>query len=145
PAVRYTVCYSSEFDERVDGIIYGAAAGLGYATMMNIQYIVVNGGVNLGVGAIQAAVNALAQATFAGVMGYFLGRAKFEGMGPLWLSAGLTLAAVLNGVVTYVLGQVTSVGVTLRHPASNEWAGLVVAVIVAGVTFVVLFALIRRL
>ena len=30
-AVRYSIFYSAEFDERVDGIIYGAAAGLGYA------------------------------------------------------------------------------------------------------------------
>ena len=37
-ALRYTVYYSPEFDERVDGIIYAAAAGLGYATTLNLQY-----------------------------------------------------------------------------------------------------------
>ena len=36
-AVRYTVFRSDEFDEPVDGIIYGAAAGLGYATMIQHQ------------------------------------------------------------------------------------------------------------
>ena len=45
-AVRYTVFFSNEFDERVDGIIYGAAAGLGYATLLNMQYIVGNNGVD---------------------------------------------------------------------------------------------------
>jgi RsiW-degrading membrane proteinase PrsW (M82 family) len=140
-AVRYTVFYSSEFDERVDGIIYGAAAGLGYATMLNLQYIVSNNGVDLGIGVMRVAATALAQASFAGVVGYFLGIAKFERKGPLWLPLGLTLAAVLNGVVSYVLGQVTR----LSGFSFNPWYGLVVAVIIAGGTFYALFMLIRRL
>ena len=144
-AVRYTVYYSPEFDERVDGIIYGAASGLGYATVLNLQYVLGNGGVNLGVGAIHVAISALAQASFAGVMGYFLGRAKFEPMGPFWLPAGLLIAAVLNGIVSYVLGEVTSLNTTVRASAFNDWYGLIVAVVVAGATFVALFAVIRRL
>jgi protease PrsW len=144
-AVRYTVFNSVEFDERVDGIIYGAAAGLGYATMTNLQYIMDNGGVGLGVGAIQVAITALAHASFSGVVGYFLGRAKFENMGPFWMPLGLTLAAVLNGIVTFVLGEVTTLTTTFRNSDPNHWLGLVVAAIVAGGTFAVLFAIIRRL
>jgi RsiW-degrading membrane proteinase PrsW (M82 family) len=144
-AVRYTAFRSSEFDERVDGIVYMAAAGLGYATAMNLEYILGNGGVNLGVGVIQTSINALAQASFAGVVGYFMGRAKFDNMGPFWMPLGLTLAAVLNGVVTYLLGEVTSLGTTVRASAFNNWLGLIVAVIIAGATFAVLFVLIRRL
>jgi RsiW-degrading membrane proteinase PrsW (M82 family) len=140
-SVRYTVFYSSEFDERVDGIIYGAAAGLGYATVLNLQYVISNGGVDLGVGVMRVATSALAQASFAGVVGYFLGIAKFERKGPLWMPMGITLAAVLNGVTSYVLGEVTKIG----GFALNPWYGLVVAVIIAGGTFAALFTLIRRL
>lgn len=43
-AVRYSVYRSMEFDERMDGIIYGTAAGLGYATMLNVNYVVSSGG-----------------------------------------------------------------------------------------------------
>jgi protease PrsW len=144
-AVRYTVFNSVEFDERVDGIIYGAAAGLGYATMTNLDYIVSNGGVDLGVGAIRVAVTALAHASFAGVTGYFLGRAKFENMGPFWLPLGLLLAATLNGIVTYVVGEVPTLTTSLENSDPNHWLGLVVAALVAGGTFAVLFAIIRRL
>jgi len=139
--IRYTVYHSPEFDERVDGIIYGAAIGLGYATVLNITYILDHNGVDLGVGAIQVAVVALAHASFSGVIGYFLGRAKFERMGPVWLPLGLTLAAILNGVVTHVLRVVPTLGGFGYYP----WYGLVVAAIVAGVTFFILFRLIRRL
>lgn len=139
-AVRYTVFQSAEFDERVDGIIYGAAAGLGFATMLNIRYVVERNGVDIGVGVIQIAVTALAHASFSGVMGYFLGRAKFERMGPLWLPLGLALAATLNGLVSYTLRQLPLIG----DFAFNPWYGLIAAGLIAVVTFAVLFSIIRR-
>lgn len=138
-AVRYSVFNSREYDERVDGIIYGAAAGLGYATMLNIAYVIGNGGVDLGIGAVRVAVLALAHASFAGVTGYFLGRAKFENRGPFWLPVGLFLAALLNGIVTAVLGEIARAG--LRPTPMN---GLIVAAVLAAVTFIVLFVLMRR-
>lgn len=138
-AVRYSVFNSREYDERVDGIIYGAAAGLGYATMLNIAYVIGNGGVDLGVGAVRVAVLALAHASFAGVTGYFLGRAKFENRGPFWLPVGLFLAALLNGIVTAVLGEISRVG--LRPTPMN---GLILAAVLAAATFIVLFVLMRR-
>ncbi len=138
-AVRYSIFNSQEFDERVDGIIYGAAAGLGYATMLNVAYVIGNGGVDLGVGAIRIAVLALAHASFAGITGYFLGRAKFENRGPFWLPVGLFLAALLNGIVTAVLGEISRAG--LRPTPLN---GLIAAAVLAAATFIVLFVLMQR-
>jgi len=138
-AVRYSIFRSVEFDERIDGIIYGAAAGLGYATFLNVQYVLQNGGVDLGIGAVRIAVIALAHASFAGVTGYFLGRAKFENRGPFWLPAGLLLAAILNGVVSTLLKEITRSG--LRATPMN---GLIFASVVAAATFVILFIIMRR-
>nr|CAA9219455.1 hypothetical protein AVDCRST_MAG63-400 [uncultured Armatimonadetes bacterium] len=141
-AVRYTVFDSPEYDQRVDGIIYGASAGLGYATVVNILYVVERQGVDLAVGAINVAVATLAHASFAGLMGYFLGRAKFDSMGPFWLPIGLLISATLNGVVTYLLGQVVLLG---NGFDVNPINGLIVAVALAGATFALLFRHIRRL
>lgn len=138
-AVRYTIFRSAEFDERIDGIIYGAAAGLGYATMLNITYVVSHGGVELGVGAIRIAMTALAQASFAGLTGYFLGRAKFENMGPIWLPGGLLLSAVLNGLVTTAIGEISRSGLQ-----ATPLRGMILASVIAALTFGVLFTIIRR-
>jgi RsiW-degrading membrane proteinase PrsW (M82 family) len=138
-AVRYSVFRSAEFDERIDGIIYGAAAGLGYATFLNVQYVLQNGGVDLGIGAVRVAIIALAHASFAGVTGYFLGRAKFENRGPFWLPAGLLLAATLNGVVSTLIGEITRSG--LRPTPLN---GLILAAVVAAAIFIILFVIMRR-
>ena len=140
-AVRYTIFYSEEFDERADGILYGAAAGLGYATLLNVSYVLENNGVHLGTGAVQVSVNALAHASFGGVMGYFLSRAKFESMGPIWLPLGLILVSVLDGAVTFALRELPLLGGLGYRP----WYGLVLAAAVAGVTFYVLFAISERL
>ena len=143
-AVRYSIYPLPEFDERVDGVVYGTAAGLGYATMLNVHYVVTSGGVNLQVGVIRVVVTALAQASFAGLTGYFLGRAKFEDEPVWWLPGGVALAAVLNGLFTTLRGELTTTGLGLTGGGFNPWPGLILAAIVAGVTFGVLFYLIRR-
>ncbi|OQY25754.1 MAG: hypothetical protein B6I34_01670, partial [Anaerolineaceae bacterium 4572_32.1] len=125
--------------ERIDGVIYGTAAGLGFATMLNIHYVASNAGVDLGMGVIRITVTALAQASFAGISGYFLGRAKFEEEPAWWLPLGVTIASVLNGVFTYVRGEIVAIG--LDYKPVN---GLILAAVVALATFVALYYLMRR-
>ncbi|UBV44117.1 PrsW family intramembrane metalloprotease (plasmid) [Deinococcus taeanensis] len=140
-AVRYTVFTTAHFDHRVDGVLYGASAGLGYATVLNMQYLLQHSGVDLGVGAIRMAVTALGQASFAGLTGYALGSAKFDRRGPLWLPAAVGGAALLNGAVSLLLRELPWVGGLSFRP---EY-GLVLAVMVAGATFAFLSARMRRL
>jgi RsiW-degrading membrane proteinase PrsW (M82 family) len=137
--VRYSVYMTPEFDERVDGIIYGTAAGLGFATVLNVHYVVANGGVDLYMGVLRMAVTTLAQASFAGITGYFLGRAKFEVEPVWWQASGLALAAVLNGLFTWVRSTITQVGLDV-----NPWWGFLLAGAVAGATFAALWYLMRR-
>lgn len=143
-AVRYTIYHSDEFDEVTDGIVYATAAGLGYATMLNIQFVLSNGGVDLGAGVIRMAVVALAQASFAGITGYFLGRAKFESEPIWWMPLGITLAAVMNGLFNWLRGRVVQSGVSLTGASVNPWLGLAFAAVVAFVTMGILVWLMRR-
>jgi RsiW-degrading membrane proteinase PrsW (M82 family) len=143
-AVRYSIYHSDEFDEPTDGVIYATAAGLGYATVLNIQFVVSNGGVNLGTGAITMAVVALAQASFSGITGYFLGRAKFESEQIWWMPLGITLAAVFNGLFNWMRGLVVQTNVSLTGASTNIWLGLVLAAVVAFATTGVVLWLVRR-
>lgn len=130
-AVRYSIYNSAEFDEATDGVVYATAAGLGYATVLNVMFVVQNGGVDLGAGIIRMAVVALAQAGFAGITGYFLGRAKFESEPLWWMPLGITLAAVANGLFNWARGEVTRGGVSLSGGTANPWSGLILAAVVA--------------
>ena len=143
-AVRFSIYNSQEFDEPTDGIIYATAAGLGYATVLNIHFVVANGGVDLGAGVIAMAVVALAQASFAGISGYFLGRAKFESNPIWWMPLGVTLAAIANGLFNWLRGQITRGGINLAGSTGNPWLGLLLAAVVAIAIMGLLVWLIRR-
>ncbi|MBI2333423.1 MAG: PrsW family intramembrane metalloprotease [Chloroflexi bacterium] len=143
-AVRYSIYHSDEFDEPTDGVVYATAAGLGYATVLNIQFVVSNGGVDLGTGILRMAVVALAQAAFSGITGYFLGRAKFESEQVWWMPLGISLAAIFNGLFNWLLGIVNQPTITLSGSTSNTWMGLVLAAVVALVTTGVILMLVRR-
>ncbi|MCA9918951.1 MAG: PrsW family intramembrane metalloprotease [Anaerolineales bacterium] len=127
-AVRFTVYQSAEFDESIDGIIYTTAVAIGYAVVLNINFVVSSGGVDLGSGAIRMVLTTLAQASFAGVVGYFLGRQKFEQRPFWWMPLGLTIAAALNSLFSFLRGTLSqgSLGTV------NNWVGLALAAVLAG-------------
>jgi RsiW-degrading membrane proteinase PrsW (M82 family) len=103
--VRYTVFLSEEFDERADGIIYGTAAGLGSAMLLNFHYVLDHPGLRLDVGTARIIVAALVLASLGGLVGYGLGQVKFERHSP-WFAAGFVVAsALLNGTFDWLLTE----------------------------------------
>lgn len=142
--LRLSVYDSREFDERTDGIIYGTAVGLGFATALNVAFVVESGGVDLGTGAIRVVLTSLAHASFGGVIGYFLGSQRFEPRPVWWMPAGVALAAVLNGLFFFLRSTVARG--TIDDPLSvvAPWVGLVLAAILAAAITVALTALTRR-
>ncbi len=137
--VRYGVFNHPEFDERVDGVIYAVAAGLGLATVLNFQYVVTSNGVDLNIGSIRMVVNALAYGGFAGIMGYFMGQSRFEKVPLYYMPAGLTFAAVINGLFFFLLNRTFSGGLTY-----NPWSDLIFAAIVTVIALAIVFWLIER-
>jgi len=143
-AVRFSVYQSREFDEATDGVIYATAAGLGYATVLNLQFILTSGGASLGASVISMAVVALAQASFAAISGYFLGRAKFEHHSIWGLPLGVSLAAVVNGLFNWLRGNLVQTGISLGRASVNPWMGLLLAALVAIATTGITLWLVRR-
>ena len=137
--VRYTMFSHPEFDERVDGVIYAVAAGLGVATVLNFQYVLSRGGVDLNIGSIRMVVTAMAQASFAGVLGYFIGQARFERTPIYYMPMGLTITAVISGLFAFLLDR-TSGGSLNAYP----WTDLLFAAVVAAASMAIVFWLIAR-
>jgi protease PrsW len=141
-AVRWTVYKSNEFDEPVDGIIYATVAGLGYAAMLNIQFVIDSGGVDLGPGVIRITIVSLAHASFAGIVGYFLGIEKFQERPAWFTSLGVVIAAVLNGVFFTIRSTLTTSGFS----QANTWVGFILAAVLAGtITYFLSTAINRQL
>ncbi len=138
-AVRAVVYATEEFDERMDGVVYGTTAGLGVATLLNLHHIIDNQGVALAPGVIHVVTTALAQASFGGLMGYFMAQAKFEHKPIWWVPLGISFAAVLDGLFTWLIDEVSVTGLTV-----DPWRSLLLGLIVAMASFLALVALMRR-
>jgi RsiW-degrading membrane proteinase PrsW (M82 family) len=70
--VRYVVLGTDEFDRHPDGIVYGLATGVGFATVLTVEYILRVGGVVPQAGAIIAVQNALLHGALGAVTGYYM-------------------------------------------------------------------------
>ena len=143
--IRLSVYDSREFDERTDGIIYGTAVGLGFATALNVAFVVDSGGVDLGTGRDPHRADvARPRVSFGGVIGYFLGRQKFEPRPIWWMPAGVALAAALNGTFFFLRSTVGRGTIEGPLAAIAPWIGLVLAAVLAAAVTAVLSTLIRR-
>lgn len=86
------------FDERLDGIVYATRAGLGFALVENVGYLLDSKSFAgfLGIWVMRAALAVPGHAIYAGFMGYHAARKRFDGKGPgLW--GGLAIAIFLHG------------------------------------------------
>jgi RsiW-degrading membrane proteinase PrsW (M82 family) len=116
-AVRLHAYRHDEFNAVVDGAVYGAMAGLGFATIENSLYITQNLGsgteLDLGLGLIGVgggitAVRALAgpgHVIYSAIAGYYLGLAKFnrDNAGPIVIK-GLLIAAFVHATYNATVG-----------------------------------------
>ncbi|MFW6436053.1 MAG: PrsW family intramembrane metalloprotease [Halococcoides sp.] len=117
-AIRVFAYRSDRFDAVVDGAVYGAAAGLGFATVENAVYIAGETGLDsplalIGSGGSIAIVRALAgpgHVIYAAFAGYYLGLAKFnpDDAGPIVLK-GLLIAALIHAGYNVLVSIVPTV------------------------------------
>lgn len=73
--LRYYAFKRKAFDDPFDGIVYAVMVGMGFATLENIGYVTNYG---LGTAITRMFLSVPAHATFAVLMGYHLGLAKFD-------------------------------------------------------------------
>ena len=98
--VRYVSQPRKAFNEPFDGIIYAVMVSMGFAATENIMYVL-QGGYEV---AIVRAFSAVpAHATFAILMGYFMGTAKFSNRRVLFNLFGLFLAIIFHGAYDFFL------------------------------------------
>jgi protease PrsW len=96
----YTVFQHVAFDEPYDGIVYGAAVSLGFASAENIVYLFGNG-LEHALG--RALLPVSSHALFGVIMGYYIGKGKFTSSKRKWLTLSLLLPFLLHGIYDYIL------------------------------------------
>lgn len=135
-SVRYSIYNSSEFDEKIDGIIYGSALGLGFAAMSNLDLIINNGGAVLTAVSSTVVIESLAHASFTGLSCYFLGITKFQKFSFLRLPAAVIIATTLNAVSRFLIDNLMRDGFKVNYILGIIPAA-VVAVIIFGILIII--------
>jgi RsiW-degrading membrane proteinase PrsW (M82 family) len=97
----YAIYNHVEFDEPFDGIVYGVAVSLGFATIENIFYLLANG---IEHALTRALLPVSSHALFGVIMGFYIGKAKFtEGNKTKWITLSLFFPFVLHGSYDFIL------------------------------------------
>lgn len=98
--VRGILYNNKHFNEPFDGIVYSVMVGMGFATFENILYAI-NGGFGTAIMRMFTAVPA--HAAFAVLMGFYLGKAKFEHKKSYYALHALGVATLFHGAYDYCL------------------------------------------
>jgi RsiW-degrading membrane proteinase PrsW (M82 family) len=111
--VVFWVFSRPEFDERLDGIVYAGRAGLGFALVENVLYLLGQhdtGGL-VATWVLRALLAIPGHALWTGMMGYFVARRRFDRRGP-GIVGGYLLAVLCHGVydVSVFLGVPLTAG-----------------------------------
>lgn len=98
--VRYYAQPKKAFNEPFDGIVYAVMVSMGFAATENIMYVL-EGGYEAAL--LRAFTAVPAHATFAVLMGYYMGKAKFSKNKRMLNFIGLLLAVIFHGAYDFFL------------------------------------------
>lgn len=110
------------FDEPMDGIVYGATASLGFATLENILYVV-RGGWTVAV--VRALTAVPCHACLGAILGYYVGQGRFSADQKGSARLGLFIAIVLHGLYDFPLLVMVRLG---GRPHGNSALSLVLLI-----------------
>ncbi len=113
------------FDEVMDGILYTAAASLGFAMLENVLYA----GGNLAIGLLRAFTAVPMHALASALMGYFVGRGRLATSGAMaWLAGGLAVGVGIHGIYDWALMSEGTFGAL--EPSMGRGMGVVALILI---------------
>jgi len=116
-SVRLYPYRSKHFDEPMDGIVFGVAAALGFATIENILYVLKYG---IETAVVRAIVSVPGHAFWGAIIGFYLAEAKVRRQ-PLLALEGLAFTIFLHGLFDTVATVVPSDIVSLALLGALTW------------------------
>ncbi len=137
--LRYSV-WPQHISQRLDGVAYGLAVAVGFATVLSLRYALLTEA-TLAATALRVASITLPHLAGGVIVGFFLAELWIGRTAILWLPAGLMLAALISGA-HYAFRAIAIVGSPgVASTGSSPLLGLLLAAGFAAAIFV-LFAFI---
>jgi RsiW-degrading membrane proteinase PrsW (M82 family) len=134
-AVRAKAYRSSNFNEVMDGIVYGVAAGLGFATVENILYVLGFGTISTAI--VRAFMSVPSHAAYGGIMGFYLGMAKPFSQSSKQHERKLIVMGLAAAILLH--GFYDTIAFTLEG-----LSGLAALLAMTGISWIILLRLIKK-
>jgi RsiW-degrading membrane proteinase PrsW (M82 family) len=143
--VRYTVWRTPAFARRTDGPLYTVGAGLGYATMLNLIFLLEGGGLDPVNGAFRFIDQTAAHLSASVVLGFYLGRNRFADLPAWYLPSGVGLAALVDGFMLYASAELNNTRLGLTRDAFSPWPGAIFSMLAGLIAFSAIYGIQRRI
>ncbi len=120
--LRRFIYPQKDFNEPIDGIIYGVMVGLGFATLENVLYVFNADGHGFSTALGRAFTAVPAHASFGALMGAYVGLAKFfPEKRAIYMLIGLGLAIFFHGAYDFFLMQQVYEGMVFMAIFTLVW------------------------
>ncbi len=135
--IRYTV-WSNAFRIRLDGLAYGVACGIGYATVLNVSYLANNPTASTDVVATRVLAIYVLQVVTSAILGYGLAEVKFSTTPPVLMLLTVALAATIAGIAIPIRAGLTNPVLGLEGSFPRPLLGLGFSVVLFVAILVIL-------
>ncbi len=124
-ALRYTI-WPEHIHQRLDGIAYGLAVSVGFATVFSLRFAL-DLDVTLSATALRVASITFSQAALGALLGFFLAELAIGRTTVLWMPSGLLLTGLLSGLYYAFRGIAIVGGLSVTGTGSAPLRGLMLA------------------
>lgn len=102
--VRLYAYPKQSFNEPIDGIVYAVMLAMGFATIENIGYVMMDPQNGITTGILRMLLSVPGHGCWAVIVGYFVGKAKFSQKNRgIYMLIGLLIAIVMHGTYDSLL------------------------------------------
>jgi RsiW-degrading membrane proteinase PrsW (M82 family) len=143
--IRYAVWRTPVFARRADGPFYAVGAGLGYATMLNVTFLLEEGGLDPVNGAFRLVGRTAAHLAASVVLGFYMGRNRFADLPGWYLPSGVGAAALIDGFLLYASAELNNTRLGLTRDAFSPLPGAIVGTLAGLIAFASVYGIQRRI
>jgi protease PrsW len=140
-SLRYGFYLSKEFDEPVDGMVYGAFIGSGFAAIKSIGFLFDTRNITLFAAGYTTSINILVYASIAAIIGFFIGKAKFKRTGKI---INFILSIILGMVLIGVYNISTNV-IYLQGNMSGFFYSSIIPLVISSLMLIIIYFEMRKL
>lgn len=116
--VRFTT-WPDLFRTRLDGVAYCVASALGYASILNLHFLLSQSGVTPDIMAMQVFNNVAVNLAGSLIVSYGLAEVRFDNPMPFMLTITVAFAALIDGAAIPVRSGLTNAAFVLTPDAAN--------------------------